>query len=189
MRSNLSRRLLWILGTLVVVSALALTLITVLRHRRQGRERDRLEQVADKGPRIYVAPVGKTPVQRTVTLPGDVRAFNQASIYARTQGYLRSINVDKGDRVKAGQVLGVIESPETDQQVAAAQSDVAIKRRIALRTRALAESGIVSQQEVEVANSDLEQSLVSLKRIHRCPPRPSSCAETRRWWRSCRTTG
>lgn len=165
MRSTFFRRLLWILGTVVVVAALGLGLLVFLHHRHETRERERLTQVADKGPRIYVAPVRKTPVQRSVTLPGDVRAFNQASIYAKVQGYVRSMNVDKGDAVRAGQVLGVIESPETDQQVAAARSDVAIKRRIAVRSRALVQSGIVSQQDVDVANADLEQSLVNLKRI------------------------
>ncbi|MET0404213.1 MAG: efflux RND transporter periplasmic adaptor subunit, partial [Cystobacter sp.] len=165
MRPNLFRRLLWVLGVLLAVSAVGLTLLIIQGHRREKHERERLAQAADLGPKVYVAKVEKTPGNRTVTLPGDVRAFRQASIYARAQGYVLEMKVDKGERVKEGQVLGVIASPETDQQVAAARSDLALKRRTTARTRALAESGIVSQQEVDVANADLVQSDVNLKRL------------------------
>ena len=165
MRSTSAKKLVWILGALVAVAAVALVLLVVTHRRHETAERARLEKAADAGPRVYVAEVERTPGNRTVTLPGDVRAFQQASIYAKTQGYVREVKVDKGDRVRAGQVLAIIESPETDQQVAAARSDLGLKRRIAVRTRALAESGIVSQQDVDLANADLAQAQVNLKRI------------------------
>ena len=165
MRTNALRKLLWILGTVVLVSAVAMGLLAFTHHRREKHEHARLDEVAQKGPRVYVAQVERTEGQRSVTLPGDVRAFHQASIFAKVQGYVREVKVDKGERVQAGQVLAIIESPETDQQVGAAQSDVALKRRTALRTRALAASGIVSQQEVDLADGDLEQSRANLKRL------------------------
>jgi RND family efflux transporter MFP subunit len=49
---------------------------------------------------------------RYVTLPGSIRANQQATLYAKVAGYLKSLNVDKGDRVQVGQVLGEIEVPE-----------------------------------------------------------------------------
>ncbi|MBM7114607.1 efflux RND transporter periplasmic adaptor subunit [Archangium primigenium] len=165
MRSTPKKKLLWILGALVGVAAVGLALLIFTRHRTEKDQRDRLEQAAQLGPRVYVAQVEKADGARTVTLPGDVRAYNQAAIYAKTQGYVREVKVDKGDRVKAGQVLAIIESPETDQQVAVARSDLAVKRRTAVRTRALAESGIVSQQDVDLAEADLEQAGANLKRL------------------------
>ena len=42
---------------------------------------------------------------------------------------MRTIDVDRGDRVRAGQVLAVLESPEVDQQVLAAEADLAVKVR------------------------------------------------------------
>ena len=165
MRPNLSRRLLWILGAVVLLSAVGVALLIFTRHRHERGEHERLETAANKGPRVYVAKVEKTPGRREVTLPGDVRAFRQAAIQAKVQGYVRELRVDKGDRVKAGQVLGVIESPETDQQVLAARSTLTTQRRITARTRALEESGIASKQDVDLANESLAQAAADLKRL------------------------
>jgi len=49
---------------------------------------------------------------RYVTLPGTIKANQQATLYAKVPGYLKSIAVDKGDKVQAGQALGEIEVPE-----------------------------------------------------------------------------
>jgi len=49
---------------------------------------------------------------RYVTLPGTIKANQQAMLYAKVAGYLKSLSVDKGDRVLAGQSLGEIEVPE-----------------------------------------------------------------------------
>lgn len=51
-------------------------------------------------------------INRFVSLPGSLKANQQATLYARVPGYLKSIAVDKGDRVAAGQSLGEIEVPE-----------------------------------------------------------------------------
>ena len=51
-------------------------------------------------------------VIRYVTLPGSIRANQQATLYAKVAGYLKSLSVDRGDRVQAGQALGEIEVPE-----------------------------------------------------------------------------
>ena len=77
-----------------------------------------------------------TPTVRTVVpkasagpegleLPGQLQAYNDAPIYARVPGYLKSWSQDIGAHVKAGQVLAVIDAPELDQQLAQAQADLA----------------------------------------------------------------
>ena len=58
-------------------------------------------------------------------LPGNLQANYEAPIYARTSGYLKRWLVDIGTPVKAGQLLGEIESPEVDQQLRQAQADLA----------------------------------------------------------------
>ena len=52
-----------------------------------------------------------------IVLPGNIQAFTDAPIYARTNGYLKKWYVDIGARVKAGQLLAVIDTPEVDQQL------------------------------------------------------------------------
>src|SRR5580765_7212540 len=60
-----------------------------------------------------VAPERGAP-QQEIVLPGTMQAFTDAAIYARTNGYLRKWYVDIGARVKAGQVLADIDTPEVD---------------------------------------------------------------------------
>jgi RND family efflux transporter MFP subunit len=59
-----------------------------------------------------------------VVLPGNIQAFTDSPIYARSSGYLTQWNVDIGGRVKAGQVLATIEAPELDQQVVQAKASI-----------------------------------------------------------------
>jgi len=57
-------------------------------------------------------------IDRTLIQPGDIQAYQQATLYAKVAGYLKWIGVDKGDRVKAGQLLAVIEAPELEKEQA-----------------------------------------------------------------------
>lgn len=58
-------------------------------------------------------------------LPGSIQAISNTAIQARTSGYVKKLNVDIGSRVRAGQVLAELESPDADQQVAQANADTA----------------------------------------------------------------
>src|SRR6266571_6082170 len=51
-------------------------------------------------------------ITRNVTLPGEIKAYQQATLYAKVAGYLKTISVDKGDFVKEGALLAEIEVPE-----------------------------------------------------------------------------
>jgi len=106
-----------------------------------------------RGARVRVAKAVASPPVRKLTLQGEARAFSQVTLYAKVSGYLRAINVDKGDKVKAGQVLATIEAPELDKQIASASADAKNKRVNAKRFEALAPSNMVSAQEVEAAQA------------------------------------
>jgi RND family efflux transporter MFP subunit len=91
-----------------------------------------------------------------LVLPGNLQANYEAPIYARTSGYLKRWLVDIGAPVKAGQLLGEIESPEVDQQLRQAQADLAtaeanqkIADLTAQRWRDLRASDSVSKQEAD----------------------------------------
>lgn len=58
-------------------------------------------------------------------LPGNIEPLYNAAVYARTEGYLERRNVDIGSKVRAGQVLAVISSPEVDQQLLQARATLA----------------------------------------------------------------
>lgn len=100
--------------------------------------------------------------EAALTLPANLQALNAAPIYARTSGYVRRWYVDIGDRVRAGQVLAVLDAPEIDQQLAAARADLETaeaNRRLAASTaerwQAMLAKDAVSRQETDEKLGDL----------------------------------
>ncbi len=102
------------------------------------------------GPRVQVTTARMSAPQRTLELQAEARPFASVTLYAKVSGYLKDVRVDKGDVVRAGQVLAVIESPELDRQYDAAMADAKVKRANAKRALALREPGVVSAQDVDV---------------------------------------
>ncbi|MFZ6719948.1 efflux RND transporter periplasmic adaptor subunit [Undibacterium sp. Ji49W] len=102
-------------------------------------------------------------------LPARIEPWARAPIYARVSGYLKNWTVDIGSKVKAGQLLAQIETPDLDQQLlqakaelATAQSNLALSNSTAQRWQALLSSDAVSRQEVDEKTGDLtaRQSVV-----------------------------
>jgi RND family efflux transporter MFP subunit len=99
--------------------------------------------------------------QNEVVLPGNIQAFNDSPIYARTNGYLKKWYVDIGARVKAGQLLAEIETPEVDQQLDQARADLntaqanyTLSQITAQRYQDLLKTDSVSKQDVDNAVGD-----------------------------------
>jgi RND family efflux transporter MFP subunit len=111
----------------VFVAIAAAVVIAILGIVPRVRARTTLQQQTDRlaAPDVLVAPPKPGKVAEEVVLPGNVQAFKDAPIYARTSGYLKSWAVDIGAHVKKGQRLAVIASPEIDQQLQQAKADVA----------------------------------------------------------------
>jgi len=104
-----------------------------------------------------VSPKQTAPAQEII-LPGNVQPFISSPIYARTNGYLKSWNVDIGAQVKQGQLLAVIDAPEVDQQLAQSLSNLnTAKANLALaeitknRYEGLIKTNAVAQQDVDNA--------------------------------------
>ncbi|MEC5144466.1 efflux RND transporter periplasmic adaptor subunit [Chitinophaga sp. 212800010-3] len=77
---------------------------------------------SDHGKRYTLSQVVQRPLGGTIRLPGTLQAFQEVSIYPRINGFVKSIMVDRGSKVKKGQVLLVLEAPEVTQHFYAAQS-------------------------------------------------------------------
>ena len=145
------RRFLWILLIIAVVLA-----VWGVISRVRGRERIGAETVQNSIPVVIVAKPRHSPPTDELVLPGDVMAFIEAPIYARTSGYLKSWNTDIGTPVKKGQLLAQIETPEIDQQLRQARADLATAQanaRIAavtdVRWKGLLANNAVSPQDAD----------------------------------------
>jgi RND family efflux transporter MFP subunit len=122
-----------------------------------------LKSVADEEsvPQVQVMSPVSGPATRTVTLPGDIKAWYTAPIYAQVSGYVHKWYVDYGAFVKAGTLLATIDAPTVDEQyqTAVANLDVAktngtLADVTAQRWKALAGTEAVAQEEVDVKVAD-----------------------------------
>jgi RND family efflux transporter MFP subunit len=98
-----------------------------------------------------------------IVLPGNIQAYTLAPIYARTTGYVKAWYHDIGSRVRKGELLAVIETPELDQQLdqakadlATAQSNAGLAKVTADRYQGLIGQNAVSQQDTDNAVQALE---------------------------------
>ncbi len=98
---------------------------------------------------------------REVVLPGNVEAFVSASIHGQVSGYVSEWRKDIGAKVKQGEVLAVVDTPELDQSIAVAQSELekakanlALAKVTAARWNSLRNTAAVSQQAVDEKDAD-----------------------------------
>jgi membrane fusion protein, multidrug efflux system len=145
----------YLLGGLMVAAA---ALVVVYFHFANSQEiaavREARAALVEMGPRVEVVTSEAGPTEREITLLADVRAIATTTIYAKLSGYLKSVPVDKGDRVEAGQVVAEIESVELAQQYAGAMADLENKRRNAARTRDLFSKGTTTEVTKLQAETD-----------------------------------
>jgi len=136
----------YLFGVVAVAAAgAAVGYFHISRNNDVAVAREARANVVDRGPRVEVVAAAQGPQRRTITLLADVRSNQVATLYGKVSGYMKALNVDRGDRVEAGQVLAVIESPELEQQYAAAVSDLEHKKRNLERSRELLAKGNTTQ--------------------------------------------
>jgi RND family efflux transporter MFP subunit len=140
-------------------------------HAKQSELATQLKEraaVAEAGPTVAVATSRQGPAVRKLTLLGEALPYKTATLYAKVSGYLTRIAVDKGDHVKAGQFIAEITSPELDHQYDSAVADLDNKRRLAKRTRELADQHFFSEQAAEDAETNVrlaEQQVAGIKAL------------------------
>lgn len=114
-----------------------------------------------------------------LSLPASVRAYQEATLYARTNGYLKRWLVDIGDRVRAGQLLAEIEVPEAERELEEARARVRqvsahleLARITAERYRNASRDEAVSPQELDeklgaerVREADLAAAKAQVQRL------------------------
>ncbi len=115
------RRWLSLAVALIVVAGL---LVSGILSRVRARTTLKAETAQVALTAVSVVSPKQTAPAEEIILPGNVQPFITSPIYARTNGYLRKWYVDIGARVKQGQLLAVIETPEVDQQLQQARSNL-----------------------------------------------------------------
>lgn len=113
-------------------------------------------------PTVHLVPVKGGAASGALDLPATLEAWEAARLFPRVSGYVRSWSQDIGARVAAGQPLGVIDTPELDEQIGQARAALAsavarekLAHSTAARWNDLLTSASVSKQEVDEKNSDM----------------------------------
>ena len=130
-------------------------------------------------PTVMVTHPYEARLSPELSLPGNAQAYVETPIYSRTDGYLKSWYFDIGARVKAGDLMAVIETPELDEQLQVAQAQLKSSQAnldlaniTSARYQNLLKSNSVSKQETDQALSDakakqaaVEASNASVRRL------------------------
>jgi len=146
------------LGVAIALIAVAALLVSGIWSRVRARTTLKAETAQVALTAVSVVSPKQTAPAEEIILPGNVQPFITSPIYARTNGYLKKWYFDIGAHVKQGQLLAVIETPEVDQQLQQARSNLLTAQanlELAAITKAryqgLLKSNAVSQQDVDNA--------------------------------------
>jgi RND family efflux transporter MFP subunit len=147
----------WLAVALAVIAVAAL-LVSGIWSRVKAGSALRAETVQAAIPAVSVVSPKRTAPADEIILPGNVQPFITSPIYARTNGYLKKWYFDIGAHVKQGQLLAVIETPEVDQQLQqarsnllTAQANLELSSITKTRYQGLLKSNAVAQQDVDNA--------------------------------------
>jgi RND family efflux transporter MFP subunit len=154
--------------------AFALLAIAVVAHGLASRaaESSRLHELTEAQSEPTVAIVAPSPVENHagLDLPGRLQAYISAPIYARVPGYLKSWKYDIGGKVKAGDVLAEIDTPDLDQQLMQARADLNVAQANAKlaqisaeRWQSLAGTDAVAKQDVDTRTFTLNANIAQVK--------------------------
>lgn len=112
--------------------------------------------------RAAVATVRRAPVAKNLTVAGEFIPFQEVELHAKVAGFIRRINVDIGDRVRAGEVLATLEIPELTAQVTGAEAGVRH-----------------SQEEIALAKSQVARAEADHNSLHMAAERLKQAAAAR----------
>jgi len=156
---RLSRRW-WVLVAVLLIAAA--TYIFGIHPRLEARADLKKETANSNVTSVSVTKPKTSSSSQDLTLPGNLQAFSDTPIYARTTGYLKRWHADIGKRVKTGDLLAEIDAPELDDQLQQAKADYAtaqanyhFAQSTAVRWEALLKTDSVSRQEADEKRNDM----------------------------------
>lgn len=149
-----SRGRLWRIALIILAVLAVLLLIGLVPRLLRGPQMKKdTKQAKNTTPTVSVTSVQAAAASDDLNLPGNIQAVQQTAIVARASGYVQRWYADIGDKVKAGQLLATISTPDLDQQVTQARAQVS-------QTQAAAQQALagVSSQQSNLAQAEANAS-------------------------------
>jgi RND family efflux transporter MFP subunit len=158
-----NRRLKWLIGAIVLLLVFGLIARSIHARRLEKAasiQPSKAAQSYDLSPSDVVA-VSSQELVRTLAISGGLKAINSAFIKAKVAAEVKSLTVREGDAVKAGQVLGQLDTSElllrvsqAEQTAASSRAQLDIARRALENNRALVAQGFISPTGLETSVSN-----------------------------------
>lgn len=151
--------------TKLILSALLIYIVTGCGNNQKPKD---LTEANDNEKSAYeIGAITEQALSSSVRLPGKLHPFNEVNIFPRVNGFVKSIHVDRGSQVRAGQLLIALEAPEMESQFQAANSRYLQAQETANASRekynrlkqAAAEPGSVSPLDLDNAMSRMKSDL------------------------------
>jgi RND family efflux transporter MFP subunit len=139
--------------------------IVLAREFSLRNQRGSLAEEAARGRVVLCKQLRGETAARTIALPGEIHGFYETPIYAKISGYVKDMFVDKGSRVKAGQLVATIESPETDQQVRNAKATYDLAKITDDRNQILVSQSVISLQTGDESHQTMLADLAAWKSL------------------------
>jgi RND family efflux transporter MFP subunit len=156
-----SRGSIVVIVILVLIVAVILGVVGVLHRVHANADLEHYTAGTAAPPVALEFPVLQQTAQEIV-IPGNIQAFTQAPIYARSAGYVKAWYHDIGSHVRKGDLLAVIETPELDQQLSQGKADLATAQANASLAKVTSDryldligKNAVSQQDTDNAQAQL----------------------------------
>lgn len=151
----------WVICGIVFAFVVALVWLWIGRSSSEADGRDRAS-AGSGAASAAVARVERHDLGETLTVSGAFKPFQDVDVHAKVAGYIRTISVDVGDHVKAGQTIAILEVPELAAQLAGA--DAAVRR---------------AKEDIGKAEGDLDRAKSTHSAAHTAYHRLDDAARTR----------
>lgn len=126
---------------------------------KKEQQEEQEQQEAVETPTVQIVPVTKGRLSSNITIPGELIPYQQVDLYAKTNSYVKKLLVDIGSEVHQGQLLAVLEAPEINSQLAAAQSRIKQFEAVYFASKATYDRLVsTSKTPGTVSQNDLEQA-------------------------------
>ncbi len=141
---------------LLAAAVLGVAALAATKRASASHEASERKSELAAGTFVRVKTVQMSDPEKALALQGEALPYASTTLYAKISGYLGSISVDRGDHVRAGQLLGTIRSPETQSDYASLAADAQNKAGNFHRAEALAKDQLISQRDLDQAKADAQ---------------------------------
>lgn len=126
---------------------------------KKEQQEEEQQQEAVETPTVQIVPLTKGRLSSNITIPGELIPYQQVDLYAKANSYVKKLLVDIGSEVHQGQLLAVLEAPEINSQLAAAQSRIKQFEAVYFASKATYDRLVsTSKTPGTVSQNDLEQA-------------------------------